>query len=686
MDKQHKKRIKQYTGFATAALTVFLLAAMPLIVSQNVPTKASQASILTAQVQRGSIDTQIIGGGQLSSTATRKVTIPEAVKLTQYLVDNGDMVKSGDPIARVDTVSVMAALAQVQETLDYLAQELEDAASDADADTVTAHAGGLVKILYGQEGDSVRDVMLQNGALAVLSLDGRMAVDIIRETDLRTGDIVSVTLSDGTALEGRVESAAGGVLTVSIVDEGYAIGETVAVKAEDGHHLGSGALYIHNPWNASAYYGSISRVHVREGDHLSAGKALFDLEVDDYSSHFRILHQQRQNYEELMQELFAIYHSGVICAPCDGIVTGVDTNGAFLLSAAETGSGWCIQLLENVTGHEQPSDLTEETSPVESPGSLPSEEPEPPEITYSVLVGQVTADDQGTLILNAYPEAVSCANLREIRVDTALMTDITARNISGTVILETDLVTIHSDAIVSGDILYFVTASDGSAFVVWAGNQPDSPGGSGQQAGEMGSMGSMGGGTAGGMAAAAAPVFEPYSLDTLTIASVTSQEEMTLEITVDEQDISRLYPGQDACVTVDALTGQSFPAVITSIGNTGTSSGGSSKFTAVLTLSKSGDMLPGMNASAYLTPEITENVLTLPTAALVEEGTRTLVYTGYDETEHSLTGPLPVKTGASDGMTTEILSGLSEGDRIYYAYFDTPEISLTPEQSSFRPR
>ena len=192
-------------------------------------------------------------------------------------------------------------------------------------------------------------------------------------------------------------------------------------------------------------------------------------------------------------------------------------------------------------------------------------------------------------------------------------------------------------------------------------------------------IGGMMGGFGGYGGYSSAPAFEPYSLETVTVASVTSQEEMTLEISVDEQDIARLRTGMEATVTVEALTGQSFPAVITSISNTGTNEGGSSKFSVKLTLSKSGDMLPGMNASAYL-PLDSQSVTVIPVAALVEEGTTTVVYTGYDEKKEVLTNPVTVTTGISDGEYVQILSGLTESDTVYYAYYDTLEYSRIPER------
>lgn len=689
MEKQRKKQIKRYIAWGCLALLVLLLSVMPLLASRSAEEEGPQASILTTAAQTRDITTRIIGGGQLSSHSEEAITIPAQIKLTKYLVGNGDSVKAGDAIARVDKVSVMTALQAVQETLDYLAEEIADVSNDTEPDEVTAQAGGVVKILYGQKGDSVRDVMLKHGALAVLSLDGRMAVDIDRETGLSHGDGVLVSLPDGSEAEGRVESAVGGILTVSIADDGYAIGETVTVKTKDGTQLGSGGLYIHSPWNAFAYYGTISEVSVREGDTVSAGKRLFRLETSGHSAQFQILANERQEYEELMQELFAMYESGVVTAPCDGFVTGVDTDGSFLLAADSSQQNWFIQLLSN----EAPSDPAappeappEVPEPSEEPG--PGEEPEVPEESepptepegpvYTVYVGQVL-DENGTVALDPTVHS-GITDLSTVPTTVGLGGGSEVWPISG--LYTKDLTTPYPGTAAVGNILFKVIDAEGNVtyvFAAVAGSGQQSQGGMPEMPGGMGSLSGILGGFSGGSVAA----FEPYSLDTLTIATVTSQEQMTLEITVDEQDISHFRTGMEAEITVEALTGQSFPAVVTAIGSTGTNSGGSSKFTVTLTLQKSGDMLPGMNASAYLDLETAASVLTLPVAALNEEGTRTLVYTGYDEKNEVLTGPVEVTTGLSDGEYAQILSGVEAGTTVYYAYYDTLEISNIPKQSRF---
>ena len=149
MDKTKKKNIKRIIALVCIACIVALLAAMPLIAKQDPEEDGPKASILSDTVSTSSINTELIGGGALAEEDAVTIDIPSAVKLKEFLVSNGDAVTEGTAIASVDRVTVMTAITQVQETLNYLAEEIE-AESEADTDgEVVALAGGIVKILYG---------------------------------------------------------------------------------------------------------------------------------------------------------------------------------------------------------------------------------------------------------------------------------------------------------------------------------------------------------------------------------------------------------------------------------------------------------------------------------------------------------------------------------------------------------
>ena len=749
-----------------------LLAVLPMLASGRGADSGVQASILSATAEYRDVDMEIVGGGQLASEASVRIQIPAEVKLKEYLVGNGDTVSEGDPIAAGDRVSVMTAITGVQETLDYLSEEIADTSSDTVLDTVKALAAGTVKVVYAKTGESAVDVMLAHGALAVLSLDDIMAVQLEADASLNPGDTVSVTVGDGEPVDGRFKSNLSSVLTVTFDDDDYTVGADVTLRTEDGQQLGTGALYIYSPWNAAAYSGTVSDILVEEGASVYVGQTLLKLEDPGCSAEYQQLIDQRHEYEALMQELFTMYKTQTITAPCDGIVTGVDTDGAFLLSATE--EDWAAKLLSFFAGD------TEEGF-----------------VAHTAKVTSVS-DNGMELLVNPNGQTVSdLAGLSDVSANISGMTEFWHYSGDQTVYIQTSEGLLQAAGTAkAGDILLAVgdednvywfallggtaqTASSGSGLTVSLlsdmenSDTGEEPGGGDEDGGdapvpdgvkittEMLNEGAVGqnyisalhasdgndtisgtwsaeglpdgltldartgviygtptvagtfdvtiyferdgsnaektfaltvteetqpGGTpsggmfmGGGMSSGGmgqTQTFEKYSLDKLTVASVTSQEHMTLDVTVDELDISKIYVGQSAAITIDALAGEHFSATVSQISNSGTNDGGNSKFTVELTLEKSGDMLPGMTVSAFIWLDTGENLLCVPAAALGEENGETVLYTSYDEKSASLGTPVPVTIGVADAKYVQILTGLSEGNTVYYAYYDTPESAV----------
>lgn len=711
MEKNRKKQIKRYIAWGCAAALVVLLAVMPLLTRPDVQEDGPQASILKTQAERRSITKQCIGGGTLASSEKIELTIPQEVKVKEYLVGNGDLVTEGDPIAVVDTVSVMTAITQVQETLDHLAKDILTASKDTVSERVSAQVSGTVKHIYAREGDDVQDVMLRDGALAVLSLDDLMAVKIERETDLAIGDSVCVVLPENEEIEGTVASNLGGVLVVTVEDDGYTPGDTVKVTTEDGDRIGTGSLFIYSPWTVHGFTGTVTDVEIQEGQKVTSGKVLFHLEETGVESEYQKLINQRRKYEEMMEELFQMYGSGTITAPCDGIVSGVDEESDYMLSDPK---GWSGNLLTRIlpAGNSSGSssmgavllqteigDNTEDTENNTeddsgdsvgdnteggaedntgdsggSDGSDGGEDDEVPPVQekcywgYVAQVAEVTAD--GIKVLQtgyAYP----IADLNELPVVSA--NDLTVEKVYAGIAANV------------GDVIWIIMDTEG-VFVMTqpAAVAPNAPGGA-MPGGNMSGMNGIGGmgGMSGGMGGSpVVEVFEPYSLDTLTIATITSQETMELEITVDEADVLLLQVGQTAELRVSPLSGKVFEATIARISSEGANEGGRTKFTVTASTQKATDMYPGMTGSVSVVVDKAENVLSLPVAALVELGTDICVYTAYDVETGTLTSPIPVTTGISDGEYVEVF-GIEEGETVYYAYYDTLEPSLTPERGLF---
>ena len=78
---------------------------------------------------------------------------------------------------------------------------------------------GRVKIIYARKGDDVAKCMYEHGALAVLSLDGTMSLQIESQA-LSAGDKVTVRRENGKELDGKVESVTDGMATILVTDDG----------------------------------------------------------------------------------------------------------------------------------------------------------------------------------------------------------------------------------------------------------------------------------------------------------------------------------------------------------------------------------------------------------------------------------------------------------------------------------
>ena len=322
--KLRRRKLIRNVVIVIAVVAVILIGVV-LHLRNNVQQRfaAAEAEVLRHQVSTGTIHTTVSGSGVLAVEDEDQLTLPTGVEINEVMVDAGDAVSQGDLLATVDMATVMTTLSSLQEQLDDLDSDINSAKGETVSTYITAGISGRVKVLYGEVGDDVTACMAENGALAMLSLDGKMAVDIETEA-LRKGDTVSVTREDGTVIEGEVESAAGGKATVLVTDNGPKFDEKVSVAAADGSAVGSGTLYIHNPLAVTGYAGTISGISVRENNYVNAYSTVFTLKDTSFSANYDALLREREDLQEQLLELLTVYRDGAVLAPRDGMIVSVE--------------------------------------------------------------------------------------------------------------------------------------------------------------------------------------------------------------------------------------------------------------------------------------------------------------------------------------------------------------------------
>ena len=284
---------------------------------------SNRGEVLSYEVTTGSISTVVSGSGSLTDVDLNSITVPEGVEITEVKVKTNQAIAKGDILATVDMASVISAMADLQVQIEELDEQLSDAEDDSASTTIYAGVTGRIKAIFGEEDADVADVMYEHGALALISLDGYMAVDI--ETDaLTVGDGVTVKLSDEEEITGTVESVVGGKATILVTDNGPEYDEAVTVLNDDDTVLGTGNLYIHSALKVTGYAGTIAAVKADVNDKVSDTTKLFTLEDTSYSANYHSLLRERADLEETLLELLTIQRDGAVLASSNGSVYSVD--------------------------------------------------------------------------------------------------------------------------------------------------------------------------------------------------------------------------------------------------------------------------------------------------------------------------------------------------------------------------
>ncbi len=721
-EEEDDTQVRGGSGAKWVTLLCIVLA-IALIVA-SLPSGISAATkvnskVLSAVPEENTISTVLSGGGTLSPQEGTAQSLPQALELETYYVKNGQTVSEGAPIAQVDLVAVKAAISELQEVIDTLDAAIASESSKTNDSVIRSGTAGRVKKIYAREGTAAADTVYESGALLLLSLDGLMAVDL--EARAEVGQRVTVTLSDGTALEGTVESVSDGTATVTLSDETAPLDDSVTVTTKDGETLGTGNLYIHSRLRVTGAYGTVSQISVKENRQVSAGSALLTLKDTGHTAEYARLLNRRTELEDQMESLVKLSKDGILRADCGGTVSGVDTEISYTDPAvltqtrSQASPGYTalggIRTENTDTPQAQPSGEDQSQNPDgnQNPGTGSGQNPgegENPQPgtggsgtdeteTATYILGQVT--DASRLSEGVLTYAVQ-KTIRAEELATQSFADMLDPTVpvqtqeltytKQTVLLSTGGAWIESgfeqiskgDAILigTGIIVYQKTGTSvpGGMPSIDPSQFPGIPSGIAGSGSALSGMASMAGGMSGYGTAAKTAAYDSYDTTKKDAAVITADEEMTVQIQVDELDIRTLETGMEATVTLDALPGSSFTGTITSINPYGENSGGNTKYTVTVTLPRDEKMLSGMNASVKITTGVSGTVPTVPAAAVVFDAGKSWLYTGYNEKTDTLTDPVEIQTGLSDGSLVELLSGLSEGSSFYYRYADSIEYSF----------
>lgn len=162
------------------------------------------------------------------------------------------------------------------------------------------------------------------------------------------------------------------------------------------------------------------------------------------------------------------------------------------------------------------------------------------------------------------------------------------------------------------------------------------------------------------------------------IARIVDYETLEVTVDVDEYDIGAVEIGKEGTVYLNALE-RSIPGVVSEVSREATTEGGVSYYEAKLQVDAGSNVRSGMSVEVTI---LNQQALDTPSLSLdaisYDEYNRPFVYQRDAEGQMKA---VPVETGISDGRNIQILSGISEGEHVYYQGFDMARFFAMMEEA-----
>ncbi len=287
--------------------------------SQKGEAKATTASYTQSPITKGDLQKTVTGTGSLSISEKKKVSLDFDVQIDEMLVQSGEAVSVGTPLATVNQDAL-------SDTIDTLTTEITDldssmasaGSSYADTAYVKSAVAGRVKAVYCEKGDQTKEVVAAHGGLLLLSVDEMMQV-AIETSELKVGETVKV-LEGRYTYTGSVEKVENGKAIITFPDTRTLIDAEVTVTVNSAE-VGSGKAEVHLPFVCSTTVeGYISTVYPSINSQVAKkGNILYVTNIPQ-TAEYKSLIKQRNEKLAILNAAKKIQLTGVIESPVEGIV------------------------------------------------------------------------------------------------------------------------------------------------------------------------------------------------------------------------------------------------------------------------------------------------------------------------------------------------------------------------------
>lgn len=148
-----------------------------------------------------------------------------------------------------------------------------------------------------------------------------------------------------------------------------------------------------------------------------------------------------------------------------------------------------------------------------------------------------------------------------------------------------------------------------------------------------------------------------------TIASVADMGEMIFDGKVDESEVGKIETGMDLVLTIGAIDNKKFSAKLEYIAPKGVTENGAIQFQikAAITLDTTSFLRAGYSGNADIVLQRKDSVMAIPESLITFSNDSAYVEV---ETKPQVFEKRLIKTGLSDGINIEVLSGITNTDKI----------------------
>lgn len=335
-----KKWVKRLILLAVV-LAAALLGLKAYIRSQAVQTGKEETYSQT-QAMRGAMAETVYGTGTTSARNQPNVLAEADGTLTDLRVAIGDEVKAGDILAVLTNDEIDDTITDLEFDLWDLDAQITETRAGSKVSSIEAPVAGRVVAIYAKAGDDALAVFRREGALAIISTDERMKVELTSSAgalgltlDEKVTVIGDHIYAEGTVVE-LTRQGTQAAITVMEDDlpmdddfdgDGKAdmiMGTQVEVRNADGVTIGTGELLPNKPMAVSAFGGTISYVDAILGSKVGRTERMFRLTDSPLTLTIEEMRLQREAAAKELEEAKEQRENLIITAPCDGTVASIE--------------------------------------------------------------------------------------------------------------------------------------------------------------------------------------------------------------------------------------------------------------------------------------------------------------------------------------------------------------------------